>query len=167
MDLTDAIKEAYDVAPPDVTYYDTLQIDHADFVTPILVVNGYRSITRYIDDEDPPTEGTFLPVLFGFRLPETAGAVRGEMLITIQGVPRSVRAAIRNAASTRTPVTVTYRQYLDDTMAADAEYPVPLTISRINETHIGIEATALAPDLTGAYFPRKLMTTKVLPGLRT
>lgn len=163
MDLTDAIKEAY-VHAPAVTYYDTLQIDNEDFVNPILVVDSFASITR--------TAGTFSPVKFDYKLPETAGGVRGEMSISIIGVPKEVRAQIRNATSGRKPFTLTYRQYIDDTdgptsMEPDAEYPVPLSIARINESHIGIEIQALLPDLVGAYFPRKLMTTKVLPGLKT
>lgn len=157
MDLTDAIKEAYAHAPA-VTYYDTLQIDNEDFVNPILVVDSFEGITR--------TAGNFLPVKFDYKLPETAGGVRGEMTISIIGVPKEVRAAIRNATSGRKPFTLAYRQYIDDAMEPDAEYPVPLSIARINESHIGIEIQALLPDLVGAYFPRKLMTTKVLPGLK-
>lgn len=157
MDLTAAIKEAYANAPGDVTYYDTLQIDHEDFAAPILIVNSHAPTTR--------TEGEFLPVRFDFKLPETAGSVRGEMTISIAGVPASVRAAIRNGAGTRAPVTVTYRQYVNSDLDPSAEYPVPLSISAVRETYAGIEMTALAPDLTGLPFPRRLMTTKCLPGL--
>jgi hypothetical protein len=158
MDLTDAIKEAYAHAPA-VTYYDTLQIDNEDFVNPILVVDSFVPTTR--------TEGTFIPVKFDYTLPETAGGVRGEMTISIIGVPKEVRAQIRNATSGRKPYMLTYRQYINDAMEPDAEYPVPLSIAGISESHVGIEIQALLPDLVGSYFPRKLMTTKALPGLKT
>lgn len=157
MNLTDAIKEAYIFAPA-VTYYDTLEFNCEVFNSPILVVNSHAPTTR--------NEGTFLPVIFDIRLPETAGSIRGEMVITINGLPYEIRTAIRNSVSTRSPVTIVYRQYINNTMSPSATLPVPMSISSIQETHIGIEITALMPDLMGAYFPRKLMTTKNLPGLK-
>jgi len=158
MILTDAIKEAYANAPA-VTYYETLQIDNEEFPNPILLVNSYSSTTR--------NQGTFLPVRFEAKLPETSGGARGEMTISVISVPKEIRAEIRNATCSRTPFTVTWREYIDNNMEPDAEYPVPLSIAAILETHVGIEIKALLPDLVGAYFPRKLMTTKVLPGLKT
>ncbi len=159
MELTDAIKEAYACAPADVTYYETLQIDNEDFVNPVLLVNSAAEITR--------TAGTFLPVRFDAKLPDTSGGTRGEMTINVIGVPKEVRAAIRNATDNHHPFTVTYRQYIGGNMAPDAEFPVPLSIGGISELFNGIQIQALLPDLVGAYFPRKLMTAKTLPGLRT
>lgn len=158
MNLTDAIKEAYAFAPADVIYYDTLEIDCASFANPIRIVNSHASIVR--------NEGTFLPVLFDFKPPETAGSVRGEMIITVNGLPREIRAAIRNSVSTRDAVTVLYRQYINADMSPAAVLPVPMSIAKINESHVGIELKALMPDLIGAYFPRKLMTAKSMPGLK-
>lgn len=158
MNLTDAIKEAYANAPSTTTYYETLQIDCDDFASPILLVNSFAPTTRI--------NGTFLPVRFEAKLPETAGGVRGEMTISITGVPKEVRAEIRNTTSSPNPITVTWRQYLNDSMSADAEFPVPLSVAAINESHTGIEIRALLPDLVGAYFPRKMMTTTKLPGLK-
>lgn len=150
MDLTDAIKEAYEYAPGDVVYYDTLEIDHTSFTESLKVVRGYREMTF--------DEGTFIPVMFTFSLPETAGSVRGQMQITIHGISRAVRAAIRYAASTTSPISVTYRQYINTTTSPDAELPVPLQVVSIRETFAGIEATAMLPDLVNALFPRRLMT---------
>lgn len=159
MDLSDAIKEAYEYAPTDQIYYDTLEIDHTEFAQPLRIVNSYTELTT--------NDGTFVPVQFSCKLPETAGSTRGQMIITVNGLPNSLRAAIRNSTSSTSPATIKYRQYLDGELDADAELPVTLSVASIQETFNGIEITALFPDLIGAYFPRYLMTTTNLPGLRT
>jgi hypothetical protein len=164
MNLTDAIKEAYANAP-DVTYYEVLIIENVNLSSSIFLVNSFAPITRIV----PTTgvSGTFLPVRFEAQLPEISGGTRGEMVISVIGVPKEVRAEIRNATSNTEPFYVTWAQYIDDSATADAEFPVPLSIATIPETHMGIEIRALLPDLVGAYFPRMLMTTSALPGLKT
>lgn len=157
MDLTDAIKEAYEYAPGDVVYYDTLEIDHDDFTESIKVVRSHKSLTV--------TEGTFLPIWFDFRLPEVAASTRGEMTITIAGVPKAARDVIRRAARSRSSISVYYRQYLEGSSDPDAEIPVPFQIRSIKETNSGIEAVAMLPDLVGAYFPRRLFSIADFPGL--
>lgn len=158
MDLSDAIKEAYEHAPADVAFYDTLQIDHQSFIEPILVVRSHRTLST--------NQGDYLPVMFDFALPETEGGVRGEMTITVNCLPKEAMVKIREAACTRQKIEVTYRQYLEGNLDPDAELPVSLQISSIKETHTGIEAKALLPDLEGAYFPRRVMTVAALPGGR-
>lgn len=167
MDLTDAIKEAYECAPADITYFDTLELNHDSFTTPIRVVRSFRNITT--DD------GEFTAVMFDFSLPETEGGVRGEMVVTINGIPMEARTAIRQAASSTSIVTVRYRQYIlstsdpeypnPTTWAADAELPVDLNVSMVRETQLGLEASVMFPDLVGAYFPRRIMTSTAFPGL--
>jgi hypothetical protein len=159
MDLSDAIKEAYECAPSDVTYYDTLEIDHASFTTPIRVVRSYRALST--------NQGEYLPVMFDFSLPETEGGVRGEMKITLSGVPKEARVKIREAATSRNPVSVMWRQYIAEDSDPDAELPVALQVSSIKETATGVEASAMFPDLVGAPFPRRMMTVKELPGCAT
>ena len=156
--MTAAYKEAMDFAPADEVYYDTLQFDCDGLTNPILIVNSYEPLVR--------AAGTFLPVIFEFTLPETAGGVRGQMTISVNGIPKAVRLAVRNVASSPYPVTATYRQYIGTSMTPDAYLPVPLSVSQVKETPLGFSVTATAPDLTGAYFPRRLMTTADFPGCR-
>lgn len=156
MDLTDAIKEAYEYAPQDVIYYDTLEINHDDLEVPILIVNSHVPFTA--------TLGTFLPVSFGFTLPETIGGSVGNLNISIDGIPGQVRSILRAISQTRTPITATYRQYLEGSAEPDAEL-LPLQIISVKETYTGVVAVATMPDLAGAFFPRKLMTSELLPGL--
>jgi hypothetical protein len=154
MQLSDAIKQAYEYAPGDVVYFDTLQIDHADFASPILVVCGHRPLTT--------NQGIYVPVLFSFSLPETAGSQRGQMRIAINGITRQIREALRDAARSSSPITVVYRQYLEGEMDPDAYLPVPLSVVNVTETFAGLEATAMLPDLVNMVFPKRLMTWTAL-----
>ena len=157
MDLTDAIKEAYEYAPANVTYYDTLKITHALLVPdPILIVRDYKKTVRNM--------GTFLPVMFDFSLPETSGAVRGEMTISVTGLPKLARKTLQNLAllSVVDPIQIYYQQYINDEMEPDAELPLPMSETSIRETYTGVEITAMLPDLVNAFMPRKLMTWTAL-----
>ncbi len=159
MDMSDAIKEAYAHAPQEVTYYDTLEIMHASFTESIKVVVSDAPLTT------PQGEYLACPNL-SVTLPETEGGVRGQLEITIPFLPRDAQVAIKEAAHSRTPVTIKYRQYLGENIAPDAELPVPLQVESITQTHHQVTAIAMFPDLNNASFPRRLMTALNLPGGR-
>ncbi len=167
MDLEDAIKEAYECAPAAGTYFDTLEIICSAFDESIKVVNGYRGIET--------ADGSFIAVLFDFTLPETEGSVRGEMTVSVNGVPLAAREQIRLGVQSVYPVTVKYRQYYKETAEdptagtweADAQWPIPLSVIEIKETRNGIEASCMCTDLVGMYFPRRLMSIEQFPGLRS
>lgn len=158
MDMSDAIQEAYANAP-DVPFFDTFEITHSDFTDSIRVVVSWRELVT--------NRGRFIPVPgLSFTLAETTGSVRGQVKITLPGLPAEVRTRIRGSVGTRNPVRMLYRQYLEGQMDPDVEMPAPFTLTNISETPTGVEATAMAPDLIGAYLPRRLMTVQTCPGLR-
>ncbi|MCK9347275.1 MAG: hypothetical protein M0P40_09315, partial [Bacteroidales bacterium] len=57
---------------------------------------------------------------------------------------------------------VKYRQYLTGEADPSAELPIPLSIVEITETFDGVEATAMVPDLSRTYFPKRLMNESLL-----
>ena len=158
MDMDDAIKQAYEFAPADEIYYDTLQIDNDCFTEPLKIVASYEELVT--------NQGRFLPVIFDFKLPEVGSGIRGQMTFSIMGMPLSARSIIRTAAQYTYVTTVTYRQYLQGEMEPSAYFPVPLSVQKISETYTGVEFTAVVPDLTALYFPRRLMDAYNLPGAR-
>lgn len=161
MELSDAIKEAYEFAPADITYFDTLTITHSSFLAPIMVVNSRKSLLTQ--------QGTYLPVGFNLSLPETNAGVQGELKITINFLPSEAQTKIQNAALTRSPVKVKYRQYIREGSSAgpDAEIPVSMNIISIQQTTLGIESSARFPDMDTAVFPRDVMTVQDCPGAMT
>ena len=156
--LNDAIKEAYEYAPGDITYYDTLEIDHQSFVESIKVVKDFKTLTTL--------QGDFLPVMFDFALPEIEAGTRGEMVVTLRNIPHESRLKIREASTSRDKITVVYRQYIAENANPDVELPVALQVRSIKETTNGLEARTTFPDLVSARFPRRIMTVESLPGCR-
>lgn len=156
--LNDAIKEAYEYAPGDITYFDTLEIDHQSFTHSIKVVRDFKTLTTL--------QGDFLPVMFDFSLPETGASVQGEMVVTLNNIPHDVRLKIREASISRYKITVTYRQYIAENANPDVELPVALQVRSIKETPNGLESRVVFPDLVSARFPSRIMTVEDLPGAR-
>lgn len=154
--LNDAIKEAYEYAPQDITYWDTLEIDHQFFTTTIKIVNSYKELVTL--------QGTFIPVIFECSLPENNSGVRGEISIKIKGIPITERKKIREVTSSRHKVTIHYRQYIAESANPDSEYPVLFQVISISENDVGIEIKASLSGLISAKFPRRLMNVQELPG---
>ena len=157
MDMSDAIKEAYAHAPADVTYYDTLEISHDSFTDNIRVVISDTPLST------PQGEFIACPNV-QVRLPEIDGCVQGQLEITIGMLPKKAQIALKDASTTTSPISIKYRQYIAEDVDPDAELPVPLQVDTIKQTHIQAIITAAYPDLVNARFPRRLMTTTVLPG---
>lgn len=154
--LTDAIKEAYEYAPQDITYWDTLEFDHTNFTSTIKIVNSYKELVT--------NQGTFLPILFECALPEKNSGVRGEMVIKIKGVPIAERLKIREITSSRHKMTICYRQYITESDDPDSEYPILLQAVAVSENDTGFEIKASLSGLLGAKFPRRIMTVQDIPG---
>lgn len=157
--LNDAIKEAYEYAPKDITYWDTLEINHQSFVEPIKIVNDYRPFVSL--------QGTYIPVLFELTLSEMATGVVGELGLIINCIPLAERKIIRSIAASRYTATIEYRQYIAENANPDVEYALPFQIISVSENDIGIEIKAILSGVFSAKFPRRLMTTQSLPGCIT
>jgi hypothetical protein len=154
--LNDAIKEAYEYAPQDITYWDTLEIDHSSFLAPIRIVNSCKELNSL--------QGIYTPVLFNFTLPEISSGVIGELSININGIPIAIRKIIRGLASSRYTATILYRQYIAENANPDAEYSLPFQVVTVSENDIGVEIKAILSGVFTAQFPRRLMTVASLPG---
>lgn len=156
IDLTLAMEEAYAYADGGDTFYDTLEFSSTGSTEKVLVVHS--------DEALPTPQGTFLACNFDCVLPETEGAVRGQMQITVDYLPREAQVWLRQTSQARRVMTVRWRQYLAPNQEPSAEYPRALEIISVARTPTGVTATAMCTDLVNMIFPRRLMTTKELPG---
>ena len=154
--LNDAIKEAYEYAPGDITYYDTLKFHHSSFISDILIVRSYK--------EFKTKQGTFIPVHFEFSLPESTSNVTGELQITLFAVSIEERLKIRKVVGSRDVMEITYCQYIEENTDPDLDFALPMQTTSIVENDIKIEIKAVLSDLNTMTFPKKIMTTQLLPG---
>lgn len=155
--LDQAIAEAYE-DPSEEIFYDTLEFLDS--------VSGEKLLVVYSDEELETPQGTFTPCKFGCKHPETEGGVVGVMQIVIDYLPRKAQQWIMDTCRIRGKVTVYWRQYLGPNQEPDAHYPVPLDVTSVDQTPLGATINASFPMLTAMKFPRRLMTSTILPGAR-
>lgn len=154
--LEAAIAEAWATPDPGDTFYDTLTfLDSA---------SGEKLLIVYSDEDLETPQGTFTHCKFGCKHPETEGSVVGAMEITVDFLPKSAQRWIMETCKARGQVSVYWAQYLGPMMDPDAHYPIPLDITSVEQTALGATVNASFPMLTAMKFPRRLMTTSVLPG---
>lgn len=154
--LNEAMAEAYADQSSGETYFDTLEFIELSSGDSVKVVHS---------DEDLETpQGTFTACKFSCKHPETEGGIVGSMQITVDFLPLAAQKWIAEKSRTGTGVTVYWRQYLGPNIEPDAYYPLPLDITSVEQSWTGATITASFPLLTAMKFPRRLMTTTVLPG---
>lgn len=154
--LEDALGEIYSNPSGDETFYDTLEF---------IELSSGDSVKIVHSDEDLETpQGTFTACKFECQHPETEGGIVGALQITVDFLPLSAKRWIHEKSKTGTGISTYWRQYLGPNMEPDAHYPLPLDITNVEQTMTGATITASFPLLTAMKFPRRLMTTTVLPG---
>lgn len=151
-----AIEEAYAQPSSGDTFYDTLEFTDS--------VSGQAVMIVHSDEDLNTPQGTYTACRFGCKHPETEGGIVGQMQITIDFLPMDVQKWLLNTCRTRANITVYWRQYLGPGMEPDAVYPVPLDVVGVEQTSLGATITASFPMLTAMKFPRRLMTTSIMPG---
>lgn len=158
--MDEAIREAYAYADPGNTIYECIQISHPSWIDDILLVDSYDPLTTNI--------GTYHPVHMSCKVPETEGAVRGQLSIELSFLPQAYLDKIYAAALDQDPIEIRYYQYLNGAMDPSAQLPVSLTVTDM-EHSVGNNQTklnALFPDLVNTPFCRTVMTTSIFPGGR-
>jgi hypothetical protein len=174
--LSDALLEAYAVAPADDLIFDTLEVRHPLFVdaggnpdSAWLVANDEAILAR-IEADAALKAGQlveFLPVPFRFSLaPVEPGAVP-EIEVTIDNAGRVLVAQLDRAVTTTDKITLVYRPYLQSGLLTGPEMDPPPSFELASVQVDLLKVTARArvtADLRGA-FPRRLYTAADFPGL--
>lgn len=161
LDITEAMKEAYAYADPEITTWETFEFTNAGWPgEPILLVNSTRVLVT--------ADGTFNPVKFEASLPETESSVRGQLQLTIGFLPSLLCKKLWAASQTVLPVYLYYRQYIEEGPSAEAsaELPVPLVVNTVQFSDEQTVINALYPDLVNIPMGRRIMTATQLPGGR-
>jgi len=162
--LSDAIKEAFAVAPVTKVIYDTLEIRQATVQPSIFLVRSHQVLQAV--DENGVTR-TFIPVGFSITLPpETKDGFRS-LSIAIDNIGGSVVQFIQKALSSQVPVEVIYRPYLSDDLSRPAmNPPLVLYLTDIQITPTQVTGRATFMDVVNRRFPSELYTRARFPGLR-
>ena len=162
--LSEALKEAYASAPVSEIIYHTLEIDHANFTTPIRVVRDTIDLTAFL--EDGITEVTYVAFAFDIIPPDVQSSQMPTCKIEIDNVSRDILAQIELAIGSPDLITMTYRQYLSsDLSGPQNDPPMTLTIFDISANVFRISATCGYGDFLNKKFPSEEYTAERFPGL--
>lgn len=166
--LSEAIKEAYAVAPRNVIIYHTIELNHPAFTQPIRVVQDYQDLTAFLESTGPGTTSavTFTGFNFGFTKPELNPNSVPQVQLEIDNVDRAIIASIEAAIQTTDMITCTYREYIStDLTTPQNNPPLTLTIMSVTVDQLRVKAVAGFPDLVNKRFPTIAYDTNTYPGL--
>ncbi len=167
--LSLAIKEAYASAPADVIIYDTLEITHPAFTTPIRVVRDNTELVAGLEKKAPNNPGetvTFVGYAFDVVPPEVSFTGPPQLQIEIDNVSRDILAQVELAQGSSELIKVIYRQYISSDLSEPQNNP-PLTmdIFSISANVFRIKAVAGFQNFANKIFPRLSYTAETFPGL--
>lgn len=167
--LSQALREAYAVAPSDVVIHHTLEINHTAFSQPLRVVRDTVDLAATLEAGAPHDAGqevTFTAFRFDIVPPEVNPVSVPQCVIEIDNVGREILAQVEAAMATTDLITCIYRQFLsDDLSAPQNDPPLTLTITAISANVFRIRATASFGDLANKKFPGVDYTAETFPGL--
>jgi hypothetical protein len=165
-DLTDAIKEAWAMAPSDVVYIETIEISHPNIDAPLRFVAGYENIEA--DLEDGGGTVTFEAGAFKMTLPNAGKDGIQSLQLAVDNVDRRIGEFCRLAAEFEEPVQVTYRPYLStDLTTPQMDPPLILFLREVSVNDFQVSGRATFADIVNKKFPSQLYTRKRFPSLGT
>lgn len=161
--LTEAIKEAFAVAPAHQVILDTIEIRQAGIQNPIYLVKSRRALVALDENE---VERTFEPCGFQFSLPPSNEEGFQSLNVSVDNVSRRLKDFINTAKSSPVPVEAIYRPYLSDDLSRPQMVPpLVLYLKDLKVTTLQVTGRATFMDVVNKKFPGQLYTRERFPSL--
>jgi Domain of unknown function (DUF1833) len=161
--LSDAIKEAYTLAPANKVILDTLEIRQTGVQQTIYLVKSKLGI---IAQDENGVARSFDPAGFQFTLPPQNEEGFTSLNIAINNTDRRVSAFVDLAKSERVPVEVVYRPYLSDDLTQPQMIPpLVLYLKDLKISAAQVTGSATFMDVVNKKFPLDLYTRRRFPAL--
>jgi hypothetical protein len=162
--LTEAIKEAYAIAPASKIVIHTLQISQDGVQDPIYIA---QSRHEFVALDEHGVQRYYAPVGFQFSLPSSDEEGFKSLTIAIDNVDRRVTEFVDIAKSEEQPVKVIYRPYLSDDLSGPQMIPpLVLFLKELQITTFQVVGRATFMDIVNKPFPNQLYTRDRFPALR-
>lgn len=173
---SEAIKEAYVMAPADELVYHTLELRHPTFrdgnnrETAIRVVQGNDDAMLRIEvGSSGPNPGEIVQWTacnFSVTLPKSSRDDAPELTIRLPNVKREMVAYIELANSTLDPIVVVYRPYLESNPdEPQMNPPVEMKLSNVKVDVFNVSGRATFDDFRNRPFPFNKYTRTVFQRL--
>lgn len=161
--LTEAIKEAYAVAPSTVAIIETLEIRQEDVQLPIFLAKHHIAIEAFDENGDLHT---FNPAGFQLSLPPANEEGFRSLNVVMDNVDRRLTEFIKLAKSEPVPITIIYRPYVSTDLSTPHMLP-PLVLFLKEVQVVGATVTGRATfmDIVNKAFPNERYTRARFPAL--
>jgi len=163
--LSEAIKEAYALAPATVSHIHTIELQHDSLTHPLRLVQGFlnRELTTV---EDGLVE--FIACPFEFLLPTVDDKGLTELQLTIDNVDNLASDFCEAAMNFPTPVRVLYRPYLStDLNTPQMDPPLTLYLLNVVVDETRVSGRAVPADYLNMRFPTENYTRRNFPGINS
>lgn len=161
--LSEAIKEAFAVAPAAVTVIHTLEIEQEGVQNSVYLSQTPNGINAF--DEDG-MEHTFVGAGFQFTLPPSDEDGFKSLNVSIDNINRQVTDFIDVARQSKVAVKVIYRPYVSTDLTAPAmDPPLVLYLKDVQITAMQVTGKCTFMDLVNKKFPSELYQRVKFPSL--
>ena len=161
--LTEALREAYALAPTEIVILNTLQISHPALASDLFLVQDI--VPNDFTLEDLSVE-TFEPVGFRFALPVIGANGLQELTLSIDNTDRRITDFVNTIKGQTGTTEVKYRPYLsNDLTTPQLSPPLLLFLKEISITAIEIQGRATFADIINKRFPNEWYTRERFPSL--
>lgn len=161
--MSDALKEAYTLAPSTKVIIDTLEVSQAGVQASVFLAQSRIDVVAF---DENSVQRTYLASGFQFTLPPSNEEGIRSLNIAIDNVGLAVSNFIAIAKATVVPVLVTYRPYLsDDLTAPQMDPPLTLTLKDVEVGVYQVTGRATFMDIVNKKFPSELYTRDRFPSL--
>jgi hypothetical protein len=173
--VSEALKEAYAVAPDDEVIIHTLELRHPNFVDEegnpdsIWVTTNEEDIAATLEVGAPVKGGetvTFLSFPFQFRLAPIENSAAQELELAIDNVDRRIIQNLDLAMASATKIEMCYRPYLASDLSEPQMDPAPTyTLSQAKADGLTVRGRARVGINLNVKFPREVYTAAKFPAL--
>jgi hypothetical protein len=167
--FTAAWEEAEAAAPPNVTIYGTLEVQHPVFDQPARVVANVPNDVDLTLEAGAAFNGgetvTFTAVEVTAERPEFSEGKTPECSLTIDNVGRLLVPQLNDAVAVRADLTVIYREYRSDDTSEPCYGPVEFKLRQVSMQDTRLTGIARVDDLANRKFPSRVYTIREFPGL--
>lgn len=172
---TDALKEAYAVAPSNVVILETIELRHPAFldesnnVIALRFVNDFQDLTATLEATAPMNPGqavVFTRFAFEPELPDVNNSGPVQLKLRICNATKEILQYAREAAKTPSKLYVTYRIYLNTDTSQPHSRPYTFVGSSVETPDIAtVQLVCSLPNLSNKKFPAENYTARRYPGL--
>lgn len=161
--LTEAIREAFVLAPSGQVILSTLEITQGSVQSPVYLVQSRLALTAL---DENGVEKTYEPSGFQFTLPPSTEEGFQSLNIAIDNIGQRLTDFVKAAKSQRVPVIVYYRPYLStDLSTPQMVPPLVLYLRDLQLNTMQVTGRATFMDVVNKKFPLTLYTREIFPGL--